>query len=74
MPFFLLIIAAGHESLSRRRLQRSLQGSLQEKAHGKGYGYGYRYGRAAYGYYSADPVPAASATVTPVTPAPRGAH
>jgi hypothetical protein len=74
MPFFLLIIAAGHESLSRRRLQRSLQGSLQEKAHGKGYGYGYRYGRAAYGYYSADPVPAASAPVTPVTPAPRGAH
>ncbi len=57
MPFFLLIIAAGYESLSRRRLQKSLQGTSDKK-----YGYNYRYSRAAYGYYSAPETLAASAT------------
>lgn len=61
MPFFLLIIAAGHESLSRRRLQRALQG----KSRGKSYSYHYRYGRAAYGYYS---------PTSEAAPAPRAAH
>ena len=64
MPFFLLIIAAGYECLSRRRLQRS----LQEKVRGKNEGYGYRYGRAAYGYYSSDPAPVST------SPAPSGAR
>lgn len=60
MPFFLLIIAGGHESLSRRRMQRS----LQDKARGQGYGSAYRYGRAAYGYYSTATEPVATPVAT----------
>ncbi len=53
MPFFLLIIAAGYDSLSRKRLQRSLHSKVRHKD------YSYGYGRVAYNYYSAKSEPAA---------------
>ena len=53
MPFFLLIIAAGHESISRRRSQRA----LHSKSGAQNYNYDYRYRRPSYGYYSSAPEP-----------------